>query len=76
MADVKKLINLDEDLARELNFVSNILGVSEEEIIKEALKFYFDYKEGLIADKISKRIEEGKIKVYNAEEVFKELGIK
>ncbi len=41
MADVKKLIKLDEDLAKELNFVSNILGVFEEEIIKEALKFYY-----------------------------------
>lgn len=75
MANVKKLISLDENLAKELEFLSKTLKKTQKEIIENALDFYFDYMDGLIADKISEEIENGKMKVYDAEEVFKELDI-
>ena len=75
MAYIKKVINLDENLAKEVEFVSKILGVSQEEIIGKALDFYLYYIDGIIADKINKEIENGKIRVYDAEKVFRELDI-
>jgi len=75
MAVTKKLISMDEALAEELSSVSRLLGVSQREIVERALDFYFDYLDVAIAEKISKDIEEGRMKVYEAEEVFKELGI-
>jgi len=75
MAVTKKLISMDEALAEELSAVSKLLGVSQREIVERALDFYFDYLDVAIAEKISKDIEEGRMKVYEAEEVFKELGI-
>ncbi len=75
MATVKKLISMDESIANELSNMAKLLGKSQKEIVEKALDFYFDYLDTLIAEKISKEIEEGKIEVYEAEEVFKELGI-
>ncbi|WP_457570000.1 ribbon-helix-helix domain-containing protein [Desulfurobacterium sp.] len=75
MAVVKKLISLDESIAKEMVSISNILGVSQREIVEKALDFYFDYLDGLIAEKISNDIESGKLKVFEAEEIFRELGI-
>jgi len=75
MSVTKKLISMDETLAKELSAVSKLLGVSQREIVERALDFYFDYLDVAIAEKISKDIEEGRMKVYEAEEVFKELGI-
>ncbi|WP_027719991.1 ribbon-helix-helix domain-containing protein [Desulfurobacterium sp. TC5-1] len=75
MAVAKKLISMDKALANELSTVSKLLGVSQKEIVEKALDFYFDYLDVAIAEKISKDIEEGRVKVYDAEEVFKELGI-
>ena len=40
-----------------------------------ALDFYFDYTDALMADKVSAEIESGKMKVYDSEDVYKELGI-
>ncbi len=75
MPVTKKLITMDESLAKELSTISKILGVSQREIVEKALDFYFDYLDVVVAEKISQEIEEGKMKVYEAEEVFKELGI-
>ena len=71
MAVVKKLIGMDEALAKELSAVSKLLGVSQREIVEKALDFYFDYLDVAIAEKISKDIEEGRMKVYEAEEVLR-----
>jgi hypothetical protein len=71
MAVVKKLISMDEALAKELSAVSKLLGVSQREIVEKALDFYFDYLDVAIAEKISKDIEEGRMKVYEAEEVLR-----
>ena len=75
MATVKKLISLDESLARELETVAKALQKSQKEVIENALDFYFDYTDGVVADKISDQIESGEMKVHNSEDVYKELGI-
>ncbi|WP_456398200.1 ribbon-helix-helix domain-containing protein [Desulfurobacterium sp.] len=75
MAVTKKLISMDKTLAEELSTVSKILGIPQKEIVEKALDFYFDYLDVAIAEKISRDIKEGKIKVYEAEKVFRELGI-
>ena len=75
MATVKKLISLDESLARELETVAKALQKSQKEVIENALDFYFDYTDCVVADKISDQIEAGEMKVHNSEDVYKELGI-
>ncbi|MEO2068632.1 MAG: ribbon-helix-helix domain-containing protein [Desulfurobacteriaceae bacterium] len=66
-----KLISIDETLVHELSVISKLLGVSQQEIIEEALELYFNHLELTIAEKISKEIKEGKMKLYKAENVFK-----
>jgi len=75
MATVKKLISLDESLARELETVAKALQKSQKEVIENALDFYFDYTDGVVADRVSAQIESGEMKVHNSEDVYKELGI-
>ncbi len=75
MATTKKLISMDRELAEELSTLSKLLGISQSEIVEKALDFYFDYLDLKVAEKISREVEEGKMKVYDAEEVFRELGI-
>ncbi|SNR68880.1 ribbon-helix-helix domain-containing protein [Desulfurobacterium atlanticum] len=75
MAITKKLISMDKMLAEELSTVSKILGISQKEIVEKALDFYFDYLDVAVAEKISKEIKEGRMKVYEAKEVFRGLGI-
>ena len=75
MATVKKLISMEESLAKELENISKILGIPQSEIVEKALDFYLDYIDGMIAEKVSKGIKEGKIKVKDADEEFKRLGI-
>lgn len=75
MATTKKLISMDKGLAEELSNLSELLKIPQSEIVEKALDFYFDYLDLTVAEKISREIEEGKMKVYDAEEVFKELGI-
>jgi len=75
MATVKKLISLDESLATELENVAKSLKKSQKEIVESALDFYFDYTDGIVADSVSKDIESGTMKVYDSEDVYKELGI-
>ncbi len=75
MAVVKKLISFEEGVARELERVSKALGTTQKDVIERALDFYFDHTDAVLAEKISNEIREGKIKVHDADEVFKELGI-
>lgn len=75
MATVKKLISLDENVAKELDRVASALSVSQRELIESALDFYFDYTDGILADKITDEIRAGTMKTYSSEEVYKELGI-
>jgi predicted transcriptional regulator len=75
MATVKKLFSLDESLAKELENVAEAMHLSQKEIVEKALDFYFDYTDGVVADKISAEIESGKMKTYSSDAVYKELGI-
>ncbi len=63
MATVKKLISLDENISKEL------------ENVADALDFYFDYTDTVVADKVTREINSGNMEVYDSEEVYKELGI-
>ncbi len=75
MAVVKKLISFDEGVARELERVSKAMGTTQKDVIERALDFYFDHTDAIMAEKISNEIREGKVKVHDADEVFKALGI-
>ncbi len=75
MATIKKLISLDENIAKELKIVSKALNKTQREIIESALDFYFDYMDSIIADYITEQVKSGKMKVYDAKDVYEELGI-
>ena len=75
MATVKKLFSLDEHLAKELENVSNALHKTQREVLESALDFYFDYTDTVVADKVTRDIKSGKMEVYDAKDVYKELGI-
>ncbi len=75
MAVVKKLISLDSSVAKELEAVSKILNKTQKEVVEEALDFYFDYTDGIIADDITQKIKDKKMKVYDSSKVYKKLGI-
>jgi len=75
MANVKKLFSLDENIVKELDIVATALHKSQKEIVESALDFYFDYTDGLVADKITKEILSGEMKTFEAKDVYKELGI-
>ena len=75
MSTVKKMISMEEGIARELEQVAKALGKTQREVVESALDFYFDYTDGMIADDISRKIETGEMKTYDADEVEKMLGI-
>lgn len=75
MANIKKLFALDEGIAKELDIVAAALHKSQKEVVETALDFYFDYTDGIIADKITEDIKSGKMKVWDSEDVYKDLGI-
>ncbi len=75
MATVKKLFSIDESIAKELEVVASVMKKSQKEVLENALDFYFDYTDGIVADSISKEIADGKMKVYDSKDVYKELGI-
>ncbi len=75
MATVKKLISLDAGIARELENVADALHKSQREVVENALDFYFDYTDAVVADKITKEINSGEMKVFDSEDVYKKLGI-
>ncbi|TYB90438.1 MAG: hypothetical protein FXF54_09195 [Kosmotoga sp.] len=75
MPTVKKLISFDESVANELEIVSKAFNKRQKEIVESALDFYFDYSDGIVADKITDDIKAGKMKVYDENEVYESLGI-
>ncbi|MDQ1268625.1 MAG: hypothetical protein QG560_1268 [Campylobacterota bacterium] len=75
MATVKKLFALDENIAKELDIVASTLHKTQKEVVEAALDFYFDYTDGIVADKITQDIKSGKMKTYDSSDVYKELGI-
>lgn len=75
MAAVKKLFTLDAGIAKELDIVATALHKSQREVVETALDFYFDYTDGIIADKITDEIKSGKMQIHDSEDVYRELGI-
>jgi len=75
MPIVKKLISLDSVVANELEHLSTTLGVTQKELIERALDFYFDHTDSITAKQISDDVASGKEKVYDAREVFSNMGI-
>jgi len=72
---VRHNITLDADVSRELETVANELGEKKSYIIEKALTVYFDLLDLEVAKKRMKDLEEGKDKLIDADEVWKELGI-
>ncbi|MDD5399630.1 MAG: hypothetical protein PHQ93_00390 [Sulfurimonas sp.] len=75
MASVKKLFSLDENIVKELDIVAAALHKSQKEVVEAALDYYFDYTDGIVADKITQDIKSGKMKTYDSKDVYRELGI-
>ncbi len=73
MPTVKKLVSFDSMVAEELEMVSAALNITQKELIERALDYYFDHTDIIIAQKISKDVEDGKESVYDAKDVFSEL---
>ena len=75
MATVKKLLSLDESIAKELENVSLALHKSQKEVVETALDFYFDHTDTVVADSVVKEIKAGTMSVHESEDIYKELGI-
>jgi predicted transcriptional regulator len=75
MASIKKLFSLDENIVKELDIVAVALHKSQKEVVEAALDYYFDYTDGIVADKITQDIKSGNMKTYDSKDVYKELGI-
>lgn len=75
MATVKKLLSLDESIAKELETVSLALHKSQKEVVETALDFYFDHTDTVVADSVVKEIQAGSMQVHTSEDIYKELGI-
>jgi len=75
MASVKKLVSFDPMIAEELELVAKSLNMTQKELIERALDFYFDHTDAIVARKLSEDVHAGKEEVFDAEEVFAELGL-
>ena len=75
MSGVKKLFSLDESIAKELEDLSKIMKKSQKEIVENALDFYFDYTDTIVADSVIKDIQNEDMKIYDAKSAYKKLGI-
>jgi len=73
---VKKLLSLDDSIAKELEIVAKALNTTQKDIVERALDFYFDYLDEMISDRIIDEIENKNLKTFSKEEAYKILGIK
>lgn len=72
---VRHNITLDEEVSDELEAVAKELGEKKSYIIEKALAVYFDLLDLKLAKKRLKDLEEGRDKLIDAKEVWKELDI-
>lgn len=72
---VRHNITLDEEISKELETVARELGEKKSSIIEKALTVFFDLLDLKLAQKRLKSLEEGKDRIIDAEEVWKELDI-
>jgi len=68
-------ITLDEDVSKELDTMAKELGEKKSKIIEKALTVYFDLLDLKLVQKRMKDFKEGRDKLIDAEEVWKDLGI-
>ncbi|NLT23034.1 MAG: CopG family transcriptional regulator [Syntrophorhabdus sp.] len=68
-------ITLTEDIARELDSVAGELGEKKSSVIEKALMVYFDLLDLKIAQKRMKDLKEGRDRIVDARDVWKEIGI-
>ncbi len=68
-------ITLDEEVSRELETMAEELGEKKSKIIEKALTVYFDLLDIKIAEKRMKELEKDHDKLFDAEEVWKKLGL-
>jgi predicted DNA-binding protein len=72
---IRHNITLDEDISLELDEVAEELGEKKSSIIEKALAVYFDFLDLKLIQKRMKDVREGRDKIIDAKEVWKELGI-
>lgn len=72
---IRHNITLDEDVSEELDTMAKELGEKKSRIIEKALTVYFDLLDLELAKKRMKELEEGRDKLIDAEEIWKDLGI-
>lgn len=70
---IKKVKTMENMLEIEREDFLHTLTTSDKRIVKKAIDLYHDFIEYKDALKISKSIENGTIKTYPADEVFKEI---
>lgn len=68
-------ITLDEDISKELDIIAKELGEKKSKIIEKALTAYFDLLDLKLVEKRMKEFEEGRDKLVDAENVWKNLEI-
>ena len=72
---VRHNISLDEEVSKELETMAKELGEKKSKIIEKALTVYFDLLDLKLAKKRMKELDKGRDKIFDAEEVWKDLGI-
>ena len=72
---IRHNITLDEDISQELDTISGELGEKKSFIIEKALAVYFDFLDLKLVQKRMKDLKEGRDRIINAKEVWKEIGI-
>ena len=72
---VRHNITLGEDISQELDAISNELGEKKSSVIEKALTVYFDLLDLKLVQKRMKELKEGRDRIIDAEEVWKEIGI-
>jgi predicted DNA-binding protein len=72
---VRHNITLGEDISRELDAISSELGEKKSSVIEKALTVYFDLLDLKLVQKRMKELREGRDRIIDAKEVWKEIGI-
>ena len=72
---VRHNITLGEDISRELDAISSELGEKKSSVIEKALAIYFDLLDLKLVQKRMEELKEGRDRIIDAKEVWKEIGI-
>jgi predicted DNA-binding protein len=72
---IRHNITLDEDISLELDSVAGELGEKKSSIIEKALAVYFDFLDLKLVQKRMEDLKEGRDRIIDAKEVWKEIGI-